>query len=76
MALEIEVRVPWIRRRLKKITHRIEKYPKISWYLVWYQKLTKMIFGNSYEELDKELITLESEDRLSSLLQGLEVIKY
>ena len=43
---------------------------------MWYQKLTKMIFGNSYEELDKELITLESEDRLSSLLQGLEVIKY
>ena len=70
----MEEKLPWIRRWLKKTTYTVEKCPKIPFYLFWYQKLTKIIFGNSFHELEQELITLESEDRISSLRQGLEVI--
>lgn len=72
----MEEKLPWIRRRLKKTTYRVEKYPKIPCYLFWYQKLTNMIFGNSFQELEQNLNDLQSEDKLSSLLQGLEVCSY
>ena len=73
LALEIEEKLPWIRRRLKKPSYRVEKYHKIPFCLIWYQNLTHFIFGNSFKELEKDVNDLQSEDKLSSLLQGLEV---
>ena len=72
--MEIEEKLPWIRRRLKRTSYRVEKYPNIPCYLIWYQKLTNVIFGNSFKELEKDVNDLQSEDKLTSLLQGLEVI--
>ena len=38
--------------------------------------MTNSIFGNSFNELERDVNDLQSEDKLSSLLQGLEVINY
>ena len=38
--------------------------------------MTNSIFGNSFNELERDANELQSEDKLSSLLQGLEVINY
>ena len=73
LALEIEEKLPWIRRRLKKSTYRVEKYRKIPCCFDLYQKMTNSIFGNSFKELERDVNDLQSEDKLSSLLQGLEV---
>ena len=70
----MEEKLPWIRRRLKKTAYVVKKYPNIPCYLFWYQKLTNMIFGNSFHEVEQEIITLKSDNRISSLIQGLEVI--
>ena len=75
LALQIEEKLPWIRRKLKKRSYRVEKYPKRPCCLFWYEKLSNSIFGNSFEELEQNVNDLQSEDKLSSLLQGLEVIK-
>ena len=75
LALQIEEKLPWVRRRLKKRSYRVEKYPKRPCCLFWYEKLSNSIFGNSFEELEQNVNDLQSEDKLSSLLQGLEVIK-
>ena len=72
----MEEKLPWIRRRLKKTSYRVEKNPKVPWYLFWYQKLTNIIFRNTFQELEQNVNELLSEDKLSSLLQGLEVIEY
>ena len=69
----MEGNLPWIRRKLKKTSHRVEKYPKLPWYLLWYHKLVNTIFRNTFEELESKISALKSEDKLSSLLQGLEV---
>ena len=76
LALEIEDKLPWIRRRLKKRSYRVEKYRKIPCCFNLYQKMTNSIFGNSFNELERDVNDLQSEDKLSSLLQGLEVINY
>ena len=73
LALEMEEKLPWIRRRLKKLLYRVEKFPSIPTYFIWYQKLINSIFGNSFKELEKNVQDLQSEDKLLSLLQGLEV---
>ena len=74
LALEIEEKMPWIRRRLKKTSYRVQKYSNIPHYFIWYQKFINSIFGNSFKELEKTVNDLQSEDKLTSLLQGLEVI--
>ena len=51
----------------------VENCPKIPWYLFWYPKLSNVVFGNSFQELEQEIIALKSEERIKSLLQGLEV---
>ena len=71
----MEEKLPWIRRRLKKRLYRVEKHPKRPCCLFWYEKLSNSLFGNSFEELEHTVNELQSEDKLSSLLQGLEVIK-
>ena len=71
----MEEKLPWIRRRLKKRSHRVEKHPKRPCCLFWYEKLSNSLFGNTFEELELTVNELQSEDKLSSLLQGLEVIK-
>ena len=53
-----------------------EKYRKIPCCFNLYQKMTNSIFGNSFNELERDVNDLQSEDKLSSLLQGLEVINY
>ena len=72
----MEEKLPWIRRRLKKTSYRVEKNPEVSWYTSWYHKLTNTIFRNSFKELERNVNELQSEDKLSSLLQGLEVVEY
>ena len=72
----MEEKLPWIRRRLKKTSYRVEKNPEVPWYLFWYQTLTNLIFRNTFQELEQNVNELLSEDKLSSLLQGLEVIEY
>jgi len=74
--LEVEEKLPWIRRRLKKDSYKVQKYPNIPRYFIWYQKLINSIFGNSFKELQKNVNDLQSEDKLLSLLQGWEVINY
>ena len=71
----MEEKLPWIRRRLKKRSYRVEKHPKRPCCLFWYEKLSNSLFGNTFEELELTVNELQSEDKLSSLLQGLEVIK-
>ena len=61
--------------KLKKRSYRVEKYAKKPFYLFWYEKLSNSIFGNSFEELEQYIIDLQSEEKLSNLLQGLEVSK-
>ena len=70
----MEENLPCIRRKLKKTSHRVEKYPKIPWYLFWYYTIANNIFKSSFEELEGKINELRSEDKLSSLLQGFEVI--
>lgn len=72
--MEVEGKSPWIRRRLKKTLYSVQKFPNVPSYFIWYHKLIHRIFGNSFKELEKSVQDLQSEDRLLSLLQGLEVI--
>ena len=67
----IEDKLPWIWRRLKKRSYRVEKYRNIFCCFNLYQKITNSIFGNSFNELERDVNDLQSEDKLSSLLQGL-----
>lgn len=69
----MEENLPCIRRKLKKTEHTIKKDPKIPWYLRWWYTIASKIFHNSFEELEKKISELESEDKLSSLRQGFEV---
>ena len=69
----MEEKLPCIRWRLKKTKRMVENCPKIPWYLFWYPKLSNIVFGNSFQELEQEIIALKSEERIKSLLQGLEV---
>ena len=74
--MEIEEKLPWIQRRLKKRLYRVEKYRNIFCCFNLYQKMANSIFGNSFNELERDVNGLQSEDKLSSLLQGLKVINY
>jgi len=73
LALEVEKKLPWIRRKLKKISQRIERYPVLPFYRRWYRSAYNALFGKSYNQLVKEVNQLHTEEKLSNLLQGKEV---
>ena len=73
LALEVEKKLPWIRRRLKKTLERIERYPAVPFYKKWYRTTYTALFGRSYNQLVKDVNQLRTEEKLSTLLQGKEV---
>lgn len=69
----MEKKLPWIRRKLKKTSQRIERQPVLPFYRRWYGSMYIAIFGKSYNNLVKEVNQLHAEEKLSTLLQGKEV---
>jgi len=69
----VEKKLPWIRRKLKKTSQRIEKHPVLPFYMKWYRSTYIALFGKSYNNILKEVNQLHAEEKLSTLLQGKEV---
>ena len=64
LSMHTEQKFPWIRRRLKKTSHRVEKNPDVLCCLKWYYKLYESLTGNSFKELEKKVTQLESHEKL------------
>jgi len=73
LAIHTEQKLPWIRRKLKKTFHRVEKSPNVSFFLRCYYKIYEKLSGNSFYTLEKKVTQLESQEKLQSLLQGIGV---
>ncbi|XP_065890705.1 transient receptor potential cation channel subfamily A member 1 homolog isoform X2 [Dysidea avara] len=76
LALHTEQKLPWIiRQKLKKTSHKVEKYSAMPFYLMWYYKVYDKLSGNSFKQLEKNVIQLETQENLQNMLQGIGVLE-
>jgi len=61
--------------KLPSIIVKKDSAAPYAWYLKWYYKLHDGLQRNTFKSLEKEVNQLKEDEKLSSLLQGKEVIE-
>ena len=67
LALEIEEKLPWIRRRVKKTRYCIEKNLNLGW------RRSFQFMRSGFHDLEMKFHQIKIDDKLSDLWQGIEV---